>query len=128
MGVCGENVWVTSQFLDEHRTSTAHLIALNIHTGEILHHLSDNLPLHEVHIELIEETQTIVSTWGKISTHRKAESPFVEIDAKTGSILRNTFSETLFESNLKLGGWKYFNGKLYFDAAFDTINSTHTLV
>ncbi|MFN5415955.1 MAG: hypothetical protein ACK5B9_02790 [Flavobacteriia bacterium] len=125
LGVSGERFWVSCMRVDENRNTKAHLVALNVNTGEILHHLSDGLPLHEIHIELLEEKQTIVSCWGKMSSHSKAESPFVEIDALTGEVIRNTFSQSMYDANLKLGQWKYLDNKIYFDAAFDTINSTH---
>jgi hypothetical protein len=67
----------------------------------------------------------IVSIWGKMNSHGPAESPFVEIDAITGKVLRNTYSQSMYDANLKLGAWKYLDEKIYFDAAFDTINSTH---
>ena len=81
--------------------------------------------MHDWHIALLEETQTIVSIYGKISTQQKADSPFVEICAITGAVLRNERIESLFQANLKLGQWCYSNHKIYFTAATDTINSTH---
>ena len=125
LGVAEELLWISCMSSDENRNTKAHLIALELKTGKIIHHLSDGLPLHEVHVELLEDKQRIVSIWGKMSSHCPAESPFVEINALTGEVLRNTYSQSMYNANLKLGAWKYLNDKIYFDAAFDTINSTH---
>ena len=56
---------------------------------------------------------------------RSAESPFVEINAKTGEVIRNSFSHSLFNANFKLGKWKFLNNKFYFTAAQDSISSSH---
>lgn len=125
LGVAGDNLWISCMSADENRYTKAHLIALDVHTGRLKHHLGEGLPLHDFHIQLLEDRQCIVSYWGKISSHQQSESPFVEIDALTGTVLRNTFSMSLYDANLKLGAWQYQAGKIYFDAAFDTINSTH---
>ena len=125
LGVAEELLWISCMSSDVNRNTKAHLIALELKTGKIIHHLSDGLPLHEVHVELLEDKQRIVSIWGKMSSHGPAESPFVEINALTGEVLRNTYSQSMYNTNLKLGAWKYLNDKIYFDAAFDTINSTH---
>ena len=69
LGVCEDLLWLTTMTVDQNRNSKAHLLALNINYGQIIHHLSDGLPLDEVHIKLLEEKQTIVSCWGKISSH-----------------------------------------------------------
>ena len=122
LGLVNEKLWV---ILYETETRKKQLVSLHTATGKIIDIIDATLPLHDWHIALLEETQTIVSIYGKISTHQKADSPFVEICAITGAVLRNERIESLFQANLKLGQWCYSNHKIYFTAATDTINSTH---
>ena len=122
LGLVNEKLWVV---LYETETRKKQLVSLHTATGKIIDIIDATLPLHDWHIALLEETQTIVSIYGKISTHQKADSPFVEICAITGAVLRNERIESLFQANLKLGQWCYSNHKIYFTAATDTINSTH---
>ena len=101
------------------------LLALDVNTGQILYQAPSEYDLSDWFIELIPEQNTILSIYGKISTYGPAASPFVEINATTGAVMRNQRIESLYNVNLKLGKWKYLNNKIYFTAALDTINSTH---
>ncbi len=124
LGVIEEKLWVVLYRGGENQDITK-LIALDIHTGDIIIELPESLPLHNTHISIIEEKQTILSIWGMKSSHHKANSPLVEIDGKTGRIIRNHRIESLFEANLKMGLWKYLDDKIFFVGAMDYINSTH---
>lgn len=123
IGVVGDKLWVS---LDRRIESLkqATLISIDITTGTVINILND-LPIDAHQIAIIEEKQTILSLRGTISTHQKAISPLIEIDALTGEVIRNGFSQSLYDANFKLGRWQYLNDKIYFDAAVDTINSTH---
>ena len=124
LGVIGDKLWVV-MYRGGVDQDKIRLIALNVNTGERVIELPDSLPLSEAHIALIEETQTILSIWGKISTVSKADSPLVEIDGRTGEVIRNHRIDSLYEANLKMGRWIYKTGKVYFKAAMEFINSTH---
>lgn len=124
LGVIEEKLWVVLYKGGENQDITK-LIALDIHTGDIIIELPESLPLHNTHISIIEEKQTILSIWGMKSSHHKADSPLVEIDGKTGKIIRNYRIESLFEANLKMGLWKYLDNKIFFVGAMDYLNSTH---
>jgi hypothetical protein len=125
LGECPEFVWltVTEKKSEPKKIS---LVALDLGTGEIKKNISnDSYSMHPVNVELLKDKQTILSIWGKISANARAESPVLELSSSTGEVFRNTYSQALYETNLKIVSWKYVDGKIYFDAASDTINSTH---
>lgn len=124
LGVQSEKLWVSMDRCGEKKDKNS-LLGLDVNTGKILYQAPSAYDLSDWFIELIPEQNTILSIYGKISTYGPAASPFIEINATTGAVMRNERIESLYNSNLKLGKWKYLNNKIYFTAAIDTINSTH---
>lgn len=123
-GALGNFIWIALSGNGDKRYTTK-LVALDLDTGTLKITVAENLTLNPWRIALLKDKKMIVSFSGKISAHEKAESSFVEIDALTGKVIRDKYSSSLFDKNLKLEQWLYFNEMIYFSAASDTINSTH---
>jgi hypothetical protein len=124
LGVQKNKLWISIYRAGSNKDKNV-LLALDILTGEVVYKSPPDYDLSDWFVEVIPECNSVISIYGKISSHGPADSPFVEINATTGETIRNQRIESLYEENLKIGQWKYFENKIYFTASKDTINSTH---
>tara|TARA_R110000868_G_scaffold196307_1_gene442188 strand:- start:12 stop:1028 length:1017 start_codon:yes stop_codon:yes gene_type:complete len=123
LGVKSEKLWVSMDRCGENKDKNS-LLALDVNTGQILYQAPSEYDLSDWFIELIPEQNTILSIYGKMSTH-KADSPLVEMNATTGVLIRNQRIESLYHENLKIGFWKVLDNKIYFTANKDTLHGRH---
>ena len=124
LGVQSEKLWVSMDCCGENKDENS-LLALDVNTGQILYQAPTEYDLSDWFIELIPEQNTILSIYGKMSTH-KADSPLVEMNATTGVLIRNQRIESLYLENLKIGFWKVLDNKIYFTANKDTLHGEGT--
>jgi hypothetical protein len=123
LGVHENNLWV-SMYRGGEDKSIKRLIVLDIQTGMECLKISPTLPISDCFIEYISEKQTILSIFGKLGTY-PTDSPLVEINAQTGEVLRNQRIESLYDLNLKIGQWQYYDNKIYFTAFTDSLTTSH---
>lgn len=123
IGVASNYLWVSIYRGGEDKRKKQ-CVVLDVSTGEHILNIASNLPISDCFVEYISEKQTILSIHSLISSI-PADSPLVEFDALTGQVLRNEPITSLLAHNLKIGLWKYQDGKIYFTANTDMITTTH---
>nr|WP_294926186.1 hypothetical protein [uncultured Flavobacterium sp.] len=123
LGVKEEKIWVSIYRGGINKDKNI-LLALDIVSGEVVYQSPSEYDLSDWFIELLSEKNSILSIYGKMSTHQ-ADSPFVEINATTGAVIRNHRIESLYLENLKIGFWKVLDNKIYFTANKDTLHGRH---
>jgi len=116
-----DNLWVLANDYKNNRHS---LLRLDANSGRLMQVLGEDLKLSDAHVKYIKEKQTLLSFKSSISTI-PSPSTLVEIDAKTGDVLRNVTVESMLEPNLKVGLWQYQDNQLFFTANTTMMTTTH---
>lgn len=116
-----DNLWVLTNDYKNNRHS---LLRLDANSGRVMQVLGEGLKLSDAYVKYIEEKQTLLSFKSSISSV-PSPSTLIEIDAKTGEILRNVTVESMLEPNLKVGLWQYHNNQLFFTANTTMMTTTH---
>lgn len=116
-----DNLWVLANDYKNNRHS---LLRLDANSGRVMQFLGEGLKLSDAHVQYIEEKQTLLSFKSSISSV-PSPSTLIEIDAKTGEVLRNVTVESMLEPNLKVGLWQYHNNQLFFTANTTMMTTTH---
>ncbi|WP_028522968.1 hypothetical protein [Runella limosa] len=116
-----DNLWVLANDYKNNRHS---LLRLDANSGRLMQVLGEDLKLSDAHVKYIEEKQTLLSFKSSISSV-PSPSTLIEIDAKTGKILRNVTVESMLEPNLKVGLWQYQDNQLFFTANTTMMTTTH---
>ena len=123
LGIHEGLLWV-SMYRGGETKDIKRLLAMDIDNGEVYLQPSTELPISDCFVEYLSEKRSILSIFGKIASY-PSDSLLVELDAQTGAVLRNQRIESLFQENLKIGHWKYFEDKIFFTANTDMLTSTH---
>lgn len=116
-----DNLWVLANDYKNNRHS---LLRLDANSGRVMQVLGEGLKLSDAHVQYIEEKQTLLSLKSSISSV-PSPSTLIEIDAKTGEVLRNVKVDSVLEPNLKVGLWQYHNNQLFFTANTTMMTTTH---
>lgn len=116
-----ENLWILA---NDYKINRHSLLRLDANSGRVMQILGEALKLSDAHVKYIEEKQNLLSFKSSISS-TPSPSTLIEVDAKTGEILRNVTVESMLEPNLKVGLWQYQDNQLFFTANTTMMTTTH---
>ena len=119
LGIFGSNLWLSYNVDRRSR-----LLALDTNTGQITWKSPDNLPSDAYNIKKIEDRKNLFSLFG-VYDRSNPVSPYVEIDGRDGTILRQGIVESLFEEKLIVTKWLFQENRIYFTARREMLTSNY---